>query len=124
MAILLFVIGLFATMIHMTNVTEQALVNVAADMFQTNNLGDYRRPAELTLVSWIGVTGHVINYTVWLYVALVRYRNEKLIAWCAVAGAVTAMLFGTLIGTAALAAHPEIIEFATQSVSSTPTPTP
>ncbi len=123
-AIALFVIGLFATVFNMTGVTEQALVSNAAEFFRANNLGDYHRPAELAPISWVGVIGYVVNYAAWLYLALVRYRAGKQATWCAFVGALIALLFGTIIGVLSLAAHPQIIDFATQSMMSGTAPTP
>lgn len=124
MATMLFVVGLLGTILNMLQVTEQSLATSAAEFFRANNLGEYHRPAELELLSWLGIIGHPLNYAIWLYVALHRYRAGKLVMWCAIVGAIIAMLFGTLIGALALASHPEIWDFVLQSTQPTPTPTP
>ncbi|WP_254910472.1 DUF6264 family protein [Gulosibacter sp. 10] len=115
--IMLFVVGVAATVVHMASVTESGLAEQGVLAFQTYGLGDYVRPESLAGIGVIGLVLHPLNYAVWLYIALLRWRKRKFAAWCAVVGAVTAVIISVVIMTAALAAHPEVVEWAQRGIS-------
>jgi hypothetical protein len=70
MGIGLFALGIFGTIMHMTSVGEQALVSQVVVLFDQFGLGAYHRPSGLAAISWTGIVLHVVNYAVWLYVAV------------------------------------------------------
>ncbi|WP_125106256.1 DUF6264 family protein [Gulosibacter massiliensis] len=124
MGIGLFVVGIFGTIIHMSSVTEQSLVTQVALLYHQLDLGDYTRPADLGLVATTGVIAQVVNYAVWLYVAVRRWNASKRAMWCAAVGAVIAVAITLAVVTAAMFAHPEIIDwFANGAPAPSPTPT-
>lgn len=125
MGIGLFVLGIFGTIVHMLNVTEQSLVTQVAQLYHQLDLGPYQRPADLGVLAIVGVVAHVVNYAVWLYVAVARWNAEKRAMWCAAVGAVLAIVITLAVVTAAMFAHPEVIDwFASGSPAPTGVPSP
>lgn len=122
MAIVLFALGIVGTIMNMNAATEQAFVNNAAEIFRMNNLGEYHRPEGLDVLSWAGIIGHPLNYAIWLYIALRRYKAGKRVVWCAFTGAIIAIVFGGMLSSGAHALHPEIWDFVFQSAVPTPAP--
>lgn len=122
--IMLFIVGVFATVVNMASLTADGLAQQSAVYFDMYNLGEYVRPAVLADFGWVGVVAHPLNYAIWLYVALKRWQKHKYASWCAFAGAGVALLISVAIMTAALAAHPEIVTwFQDGAPMTTPTPT-
>ncbi|KAB1643268.1 DUF6264 family protein [Gulosibacter chungangensis] len=109
--IMLFIIGVFATVVNMANLTGDALAQQGALAFETYGLGEYHRPADLAAIGWVGVALHPLNYAIWLYVALKRWQNRKFAAWCAFVGAVIAIVISAAVMMTAFSMHPEIIDW-------------
>lgn len=125
MGIGLFVLGIFGTIVHMSSVTEQALVTQVAQLYHQLQLGPYQRPSDLGALAIVGIIAHVVNYAVWLYLAVARWNAKKRALWCAAVGAVLAIVITLAIVTVAMFAHPEIIDwFATGSPAPTGLPSP
>lgn len=108
--IALFVMGIVATISSMTALTENALAAQAAAMFEQYEAGDYVRADGLAWISLAGIIVHPLNYALWLWIALGRWRAEKLAAWCAIVGAIVGWLMSTLLVTAALMMHPQLTD--------------
>ncbi|MDJ1370797.1 hypothetical protein C7K25_05370 [Gulosibacter molinativorax] len=121
--IMLFIIGGFATVVHMATLLPDALAQQAALAFEAYGLGDYHRAAGLEDFAWVGIVLHPLNYGVWLYVALKRWQKKKYGSWCAFAGAGVALIISMTVMVIAFAMHPEILAWV-ESGSPMPTPTP
>ena len=108
--IALFVIGIGATVLNMSALTEQAIVTQIAAMFEQYEAGPYARPKGLAPLGWTGIVLHVVNYAGWLHLAVRRWQAGRFAAWCAITGAVIGWLI--TIGTLAIAAarHPALVD--------------
>ncbi|MGO1545610.1 MAG: DUF6264 family protein [Gulosibacter sp.] len=123
--IMLFIIGIFATVVNMTVVTADGIAQQAALAFEQYQIGEYVRPEGLEALGLVGIILHPLNYAIWLYVALKRWQAKKFGGWCAIVGAVIALLLSLTILMIGLMAHPEMIAWVEQGAPMpTPTPTP
>ncbi|NLT27044.1 MAG: hypothetical protein GXX90_10460 [Microbacteriaceae bacterium] len=114
--IALFIVGIGATIVNMQALTEQSIVMQIAAMFEQYEAGDYVRAEGLAALGWAGIVAHPLNYALWLYVALRRWRAERFAAWCAIVGAVIGWLI--TVGVLAIAAgmHPRLVDAVLASV--------
>lgn len=108
--IMLFVIGVFATINFMSSTTEASIVAQAAALSREYGLTEYRRPDGLGAVEWTGIVLQPLNYAVWLYIALVRWKAGKQATWCAFVGALIAWGIASVLMGAGLAAHPDLFD--------------
>lgn len=120
---MLFIIGIFATVVNMASVTGDGLAQQAAVYFDLYELGDYHRPADLAAIGWVGIILHPLNYAIWLYVALKRWQKQKFASWCAFVGAIIAIVISAAVMITALGMHPEMIAWFQQGAPM-PTQTP
>lgn len=108
--ITLFAIGVFATINMMLASTERVLVMTIANFYEQYGLGDYVRPEGLAAIEWAGIILHPLNYAIWLYFSVRRWRAKKLTAWFALMGALLAWIISSLLMAAAVIAHPGLID--------------
>ncbi|WP_311478619.1 DUF6264 family protein [uncultured Gulosibacter sp.] len=108
--ITLFVIGIFATVNMMLASTERVLVMTIADFYEQYGLGGYVRPEGLAAIEWAGIILHPLNYAIWLYFAVRRWRAKKFSAWFALMGALVAWTISTVLMASAIFSHPGLID--------------
>ena len=106
----LFIIGIALTVSSMTALTEQGIVTQMAAMFEQYGAGDYTRPDGLAPIALAGVLLHPLNYALWLYLALRRWRAGKAAAWCAIVGGLIGWLITVAVLSVAASMHPALVD--------------
>lgn len=123
--IVLFVIGIFATINMMLASTERVLVMTISDFYEQYGLGEYVRPDGLAAIEWAGIILHPLNYAIWLYFSVRRWRAKKFTAWFALMGALIAWILSSLLTFSAVVSHPGLIDaMLQQGFPPAPTTTP
>ena len=123
--IVLFVFGGYATLTLMVGSTEDALASQVAMIYDLYGVGTYStRPEGLDALGTVAIVAYLVNFALWLYLAIVRWQRRRRAAWCAFAGAAIAILIGIVVGGIALSMHPEFLDWVAEVSQSGELPEP